>query len=135
MIACNKVFIPKLRPFFRELDIISYIYEGDITNFANGLACVFESYYRGAVDAEICDEIVLQVMHSLKCKYEAGYLNYCKKLDASTFRTFTRESHRKREMRSVCKPITKKLVGLWYSPAPNVCTEAIPTGVAAAFGG
>lgn len=132
LLACNKDFIDKLRPFFKKLDLISYIFENNVEDFARRLAGVFEAYYNGAVNADICDEIVLQVMNTLKCKYERKYLNYCKNLDAATFRDVTRAACIKRNERSRYHEPHMKLEGLWYRPeSSGILSDIGPTRVVA----
>lgn len=107
----NAEYTTVLRPYFKALGIRSYIFKnGNIMSYEEIIQKALARFYDCAVNARLLDDILLQFINSLDCKYENKYLNYCKSLNIDQFRDVTKK-HKSRLKDTTPK---RTLVGAWY---------------------
>lgn len=110
LFVSNVDFTKILRPYFKNLEIRSYIFKGDIFQYEEIIQKALSRFYDCAVNAFWLDDILLNFVKSINYKYENKYLNYCKSLDIDKFIEVTKK-HKSRIKDTTPK---RTLVGVWY---------------------
>lgn len=128
----NGIFITKeqyqnqLKDIFKELDIVSYAFINNYTEYNEYISKTLKRFYDCAIKALPLDEILLQVVQKLNIQYENKYLNYCKNLELDSFSEISTKHYFRQEKRE--KP-HRILNGLWYSfDKQNEPVCAMPSG-------
>ena len=111
ILLCHEKDIEILRAPFKELDIHCYTFDGDIHSYEAIIKQALHRFYDCATNANWLDDVILQFVNSLNCKYDNKYLNYCKGLSPDKFREVTKKHVERLKLVSTQK---KELRGLWY---------------------
>ena len=118
LLVSNANLQQHLSPYFNKLDLYSYVFhDSDINSFISKLGLVLKRFYTCAVYAELFDDLLLDLVKKLNCKFEDPYLNYCSNLDSIHFREASKK-HYERLQEKFRNVRHRELNGIWWEDAP-----------------